>query len=195
MPLHTARMNVLVLVLLAQAQVSSVQPPPVPREPPKWEVFMGLQGGLRPDSMGFGGGALLGVNRLFFGFLRPEFSLGLGAYAAPVNVLTMIRIGARFEWPHLGRLHPFALVSFAHQHEAGWETVKADPIPVVIGLSENGVHHRSGIETGLGVAYDLPGRKGAPVSGRVGIKASVTHLLGEGAPRYIDFTTLVGLCF
>ena len=69
------------------------------------------------------------------------------------------------------------------------------PIAVVLGLSEHGVHHRSGLETGLGVAYERPGRKGVPVSGRVGIKASITHLLGEGVPRSFDFTTLVGLCF
>ncbi len=188
-------MNVLVLVLLAQAQLSSTQPAVPPREPPKWEVFMGLQGGLRPDSMGGGGGMLLGVNRQFFSFLRAELSLGLGAYAQPIDVLTMIRIGARLEWPNLGRLHPFLLVAFAHQHEAGIESVKADPIPVVLGLSENGVNHRSGLETGLGLSYDLPGRKGAPVSGRVGVKVSVTHLLGVGSPRYVDLTTLVGLCF
>jgi hypothetical protein len=191
--IHTARMNLLVLVVLASAQIST--PPEVPPEPPKWEVFMGFQGGLRPDTLGGGGGAVLGLNRQLFSWLRAELSLGLGAYAQPVDVLTMIRLGARLEWPTQGRLHPFLLVSFAHQHEAGWADVKADPVPVVIGLSEHGVHHRTGIETGLGLAYDLPGRRGSPISGRVGVKASVTHLLGEGSPRYVDLTTLVGLCF
>lgn len=186
-------MNWLVLMVLAQAQVSSTQAP-LPREP-RWEVFMGFQGGLRPDTLGGGGGALVGVNRQFFSWLRAELSLGLGAYTQPIDVLTMIRLGARLEWPTQGRLHPFVLLSFAHQHEAGWEEVKADPFPVVLGLSEHGVHHRSGLETGLGLSYDLPARKGSPISGRVGVKASVTHLLGEGSPRYVDLTTLVGLCF
>lgn len=187
-------MNWLVLVVLAQAQVSSTQPAG-PREPPKWEVFLGLQGGLRPDTLGGGGGALLGVNRQLFSWLRAELSLGLGMYTQPIDVLTMIRLGARLEWPTQGRLHPFVLLSFAHQHEAGWEEVKADPVPVVIGLSEHGVHHRSGLETGLGLSYDVFARRGVPVAGRVGVKVSVTHLLGEGSPRYVDLTTLVGLCF
>ena len=191
---HVAAMNLL-LVVLAASQISSTQPEAPPREPPKWEVFMGFQGGIRPDTLGGGGGALLGVNRQFFSWLRAELSLGLGAYSQPVNVLTMIRIGARLEWPTQGRLHPFVLVAFAHQHEAGWESVKADPVPVVLGLSENGVNHRSGIETGLGLSYDFPARKGGALSGRIGVKASVTHLLGVGSPRYVDLTTLVGLCF
>lgn len=190
-------MNLLVMVLLAQAQVSSTQPEAPPKEPPKWEVFMGFQGGVRPDTVGGGGGALLGVNRQIFSWLRAELSLGLGVYTQPIDVLTMIRIGARLEWPTQDRLHPFLSVNFAHQHEAGWEHVKMDPIPVVLGLSEheNGIHHRSGIETGLGLAYDLPARKGSPISGRIGVKASFTALLGDGPPRYVDLTTLVGLCF
>jgi hypothetical protein len=191
-------MNLLVMVLLAQAQVTSPQPEVLPKEPPKWEVYMGFQGGIRPDSVGGGGGALLGVNRqIFFNWLRAELSLGLGVYSQPVDVLTMIRIGARFEWPTLGRLRPFLSVNFAHQHEAGWEHVKMDPIPVVLGLSEheNGIHHRSGIETGLGLVYELPARKGSAISGRIGMKASFTALLGDGPPRYVDVTTLIGLCF
>jgi hypothetical protein len=187
-------MNFLVLVMLAQAQVSTTQPE-VRKEPPKWEVFMGLQGGIRPDTLGGGGGALLGVNRQIFSWLRAELSLGLGVYSQPLDVLTMIRIGARLEWPTQGRLRPFVVVNFAHQHEAGWEYVLRDPVPVVLGLSEHGMNHRSGIETGLGLSYDLPARKNSIISGRVGVKASVTHLLGVGSPRYVDLTTLVGLCF
>ena len=138
-----------------------------------------------------------GQPQIFFNWLRAELSLGLGVYSQPVDVLTMIREGAGFEWPTLARLRPFLSVSFAHQHEAGWEHVKMDPIPVVLGLSEheNGIHHRSGIETGLGLAYDLPARKGSPISGRVGVKAAFTALLGDGPPRYVDLTTLIGLCF
>lgn len=191
-------MNFLVMVLLAQAQVTTPQPEPLPKEPPKWEVFMGLQGGIRPDTVGGGGGAVLGVNRqIFFNWLRAELSLGLAAYSQPVDVLTMIRVGARFEWPTSGRLKPFVSVNFAHQHEAGWEHVKMDPIPVVLGLSEpeNGIYHRSGVETGLGLVYELPARKGSAISGRIGVKAAFTALLGEGPPRYVDITTLIGLCF
>jgi len=187
-------MNWIVLVVLAQAQVATPVPE-VQREPHKWEVFMGFQGGIRPDTLGGGGGAMLGVNRQLLSWLRAELGLGLGVYTQPVDVLTLIRLGARFEWPTTGRWHPFVGIFFAHQHESGWEHISQDPVPAIIGLSEHGVHHRSGIETGLGISYDLLARKGLPVSGRIGIKAAVTHLLGEGPPRYVELTTLVGLCF
>ena len=49
-------MNLLVLVLLAQSQVQAKVE--TPREPPRWEVFMGVQGGVRPDTLGGGGGGL-----------------------------------------------------------------------------------------------------------------------------------------
>jgi hypothetical protein len=187
-------MNWIVLVVLAQAQVAAPVPP-VQKEPPRWEVFLGFQGGIRPDSLGGGGGAVLGVNRLFFSWLRPELSLGLGAYSAPLDVLTLIRLGARFELPLAGRLRPFLGVYFAHQHESGWEHIKQDPVPSIIGLSEHGVHHRSGLETSLGLTYEFLARKGSMLSGRLGLKAGVTHLLGHGPPRYVELTTLVGLCF
>lgn len=187
-------MNWLVLVVLAQSQVAAPLPAPV-REPPKWEVFLGFQGGVRPDTLGFGGGTVLGVNRQLLSWLRAELSLGLGAYTQPVDILTLIRVGARLEWPTQGRLHPFLALAFAHQHETGWAHVSSDPLPAILGLSEHGVHHRTGLETGLGLSYDLWGRRGSLFSGRVGVKASVTHLLGEGPPRYVDLTTLVGLCF
>lgn len=185
-------MNVLVLLLLAQTQV--VQPVEKPRlEPHKWEIFIGAQGGLRPDTMGFGGGTLLGVNRQLFSFLRAELAVGLGAYAQPTDVLTLIRLGARLELPG-DHWHPFLSVAFAHQHESGWDHIKTDPLPAVLGLSEHGVNHRSGIETGLGIAYDVRVKR-LPIGGRVGVKASVTHLLGAGVPRYVELTTLVGVTF
>jgi hypothetical protein len=79
--------------------------------------------------MSVGGGGFIGVNRLFFNFMRPELSVGLGAYTQPVDVVTMIRVGSCFEWPNLGRIHPFVLVSFAHQHEAGSGTREDGPLP------------------------------------------------------------------
>ena len=54
---------------------------------------LGAQAGVRPESRGFGGVALFGVSRVFFGFLRPELSLGAGAYANSTDVLTLFRGG------------------------------------------------------------------------------------------------------
>lgn len=197
-PLHTRAMTPLLLVLvLAQPEVSAHVEKP--HEPPKWEVFVGASGGLRPDALGGGGAGLIGVSRVFFGFLRPELWLGGGAYAQPTDVLTMFRAGVRLEWPGLERWHPFINVDYAHQQEAEWNHVLADPVGILSGLggvdhSHHGVIHRNGIETGLGVAYQLPlGRTAFAM--RVTLKASVTHFFEPGPPRYVDLTTLVGFCF
>lgn len=185
----------LALLLLSQSPTVVTPREPLPVAPLKWEVLIALQGGLRPDTGSFGSGALIAVNRELFSFLRAELALGLGAYAAPVDVLTMIRVGIRLEWPGLERWHPFLALGFAHHHESAWEHISTDPVPAIIGLSEHGVHHRSGLETGAGVTYDLPARKGLPIGGRLGGKLSVTHLLGEGAPRTIELSLLAGLRF
>ncbi|PZR10737.1 MAG: hypothetical protein DI536_18825 [Archangium gephyra] len=191
-------MNVLVLLVLSQV-VS--QPVEAPREEPKWEIFVGASGGLRPDSLGGGGAGLIGVSRVFFGFLRPELWLGAGGYSQATDVLTMFRAGVRLEWPGLERWHPFINVGYAHQQEAQWHHVVQDPVGVITGLGgvnhshESGaqhVLHRNGIETGLGVAYQLPlGRFAA----RLTLKGAVAHFFEAGPPRYVELTTLVGFCF
>lgn len=185
-------MNALVLTLLLSGA-------PVAKESPPWEVFIGAQGGVRPDTRGFGGVALFGVNRVFFGFLRPELWLGAGAYANPTDVLTMFRGGVRLEWPGLKRWRPFINVDYAHQQEAGWEHVKAAPSQVLLGLggvSHSGhaasVKHRNGIETGLGVAFDFPVGRFAL---RLTVKASLTHFFELGPPNYVELTSLLGFCF
>lgn len=191
-------MGLLVLVLLTQSQVHTQVDRP--REIPKWEVFVGAQGGLRPDSLGGGGAGVIGVSRVFFGFLRPEVLLGVGAYAQPVDVLTMFRAGVRLEWPGLERWHPFTNVDYAHQQEAQWHHVVDDPVGTLTGLggvdhSSHGVLHRNGLETGAGVAYQLPLGRSSPFAARLTLKAAVTHFFEAGPPRYVELTTLVGFCF
>lgn len=190
--LHEARMNALVLALVLTGAPQSKEPPP-------WEIFIGAQAGVRPDTRGFGGVALFGVNRVFFGFLRPELWLGAGAYANATDVLTMFRGGVRFEWPGLTRWRPFVNVSYAHQQEAGWEHVKAAPGEVLLGLggaSHSGhaasVRHRNGLEAGAGVAFDFPLGRFAL---RLTVKGSFSHFFEAGPPNYVELTSLLGFCF
>lgn len=187
--------SLMLLLALTQSPQVNAQPEGPPREPPKWEVFAGLIGGMRPDVARLGGAGSFGVNRVVTNWLRAEILVGVGAWDGPVDILTLFRIGARLEWPSESRFRPYLWVALAHNHEAGWDFVKANPLPTVLGLSEAGVNHRTGIDTGLGFSYELRGRKGSPFSGRVSVRASVSHLLGVGPPRYVDLTTLVGLCF
>ena len=186
-----------------EAQVSGAPPTqvvgqpeaPVCEEPPKWEVFFGALGGLRPDAIGGGGGGLIGVNRRLTSWLRPELSLGLGLYAGPGDVVTLIRIGTRLEWPSDARLKPYVWLAFAHNHEVAFESAAQHPVSSVLGLSEDGVNHRSGLDTGLGLSMDFPHRKDSRFGGRLNVRASLTHLLGLGPPRYLDLTMSIGLIF
>lgn len=185
-------MNALVLTLFLSGA-------PGPKAAPPWEIFVGAQAGVRPESRGFGGVALFGVSRVFFGFLRPELSLGAGAYGNSTDVLTLFRGGVRLEWPGLTRWRPFISVDYAHQQEAGWEHVKAAPAQVLLGLGgvshtghASSVRHRNGVETGLGAAFDFPVGRFAL---RLTIKASWAHFFEAGPPNYVALTSLLGFCF
>ena len=56
------------------------------------------------------------------------------------------------------------------------------------------LHHRSGVDTGLGVSFDL--RFGSRIGARFNLRGSVTSLVaGHGPPRYVDLLGTVGLIF
>ncbi len=181
-------MHVLVaLVLLAVPETSRSV------EPPSWEAWTGISAGLRPDTRGGGGIGLIGFNRSV-GRVRPELVLGLGAYGGPADLLTLVRAGARFE-KRLDRLTPYLWLAFAHNHETPLSNAAKNPLPVALGLSEDGVNHRSGLEAGVGVSYELPPRAPDRLHGRVGVRAAVAQMLGSGPPRYVDLVLSLGIAF
>ena len=191
-------LNVILITaaLLSQTPAVTDAPAPAPPEVPKWEVYAGVLGGIRPDAaLGAGGGALIGVNRRITSWLRPEIAVGLGAYSGPGELVTVIRIGTRLEWPSDARLKPYLWLAFAHNHEVGFEDAKRNPVTSALGLSEDGVNHRSGLDAGLGLSFELPRAREATFAGRLNARASITNLLGSGPPRYVDLTLSVGLCF
>jgi hypothetical protein len=61
------------------------------------------------------------------------------------------------------------------------------------------VVHRTGIDTGLGVLTDLPilfpSLMKDTLHTRLGLRLSVTHLLGSGPPRSLDLVGSVGVLF
>src|SRR5437899_12719893 len=97
-----------------------------PMDPPLWEVYLGAIGGMRPDALGGGGGFMLGVNRKFFDFIRPELMIASTVVTAPIDYLILIRIGARFELPLGGPWRPYLWTAFAHNHESAVEDVAKD---------------------------------------------------------------------
>jgi hypothetical protein len=186
--------NALLAVAMLLAQVPDVDE--VALEAPSWELFVGVAGGLRTDHPGGGAVGLVGINRRVFSWLRPELSVGLAMYATPLDAVIPIKIGTRLEWPSDAWIKPYLFVAFAHLHELGWEEAKADPITGLLGLSshgDHGVHHRSGLDSGIGVSADFPHFKGSRFGGRLNLRASVTHLLGEGPSRYVDLIATFGL--
>jgi hypothetical protein len=181
-------------VFLAVPEAEQAGPP----EPSKWEIFVGLSGGLRTESLSAGGVGLIGINRRIFSWLRPEISVGLGAYAGPFDVQIPIKIGTRIEWPSDARIKPYVFLAFAHVHENGWQHAVADPVGGILGLSshgEHGVDHRSGLDSGVGVSADFAHLFGSRYGVRINLRASLMHLMGEGPLRYADLLTTVGLIF
>jgi hypothetical protein len=183
----------MLLVAEPEADVEDMQPD---RGPKVWEVYAGVMGGMRVADPAGGGGFVVGLNRKFW-FFRPEALIGLGLYAQPVDMLTVIRIGTRVEWPwgeHAFR--PYLWLAFAHNHESGIDNVIHDPVAQVFGLSEHGVHHRSGGEVGLGFDYELPRILTDTIRGKVGGRVTFTNFFGDDyPPRYLDFTGTVGIAF
>jgi hypothetical protein len=162
-------------------------------EMPKWEVFSGFSAGIRPETKGVGAVGLLGVTRQLLAWLRLEGSVGMGLYTSPLDHLVPFRVGARVEWPS-SWVRPFLSVAFAHQHETPWAHFVQSPVGVTLTQSEH-LHHRTGVDTGIGVVFDFPGRRAGGLAGRLTTRVSIAHFLGAGPPRYVDFTTTVGLCF
>ncbi len=196
---YDSMLNALLVLSTMISQAPAVEEVVLEAAPSRWEVFVGLAGGLRTDSLGPGGIGLIGINRRVFSWLRPELSVGLGLFTAPLDALVAIKIGTRLEWPSDARIKPYLFLAFAHLHELGWEDAKADPITGLLGLSsshgDHGVHHRSGLDSGLGVSLDLLRSKDSGLGARLNVRASMTHLLGEGPSRYVDLLATLGLIF
>lgn len=182
-----------VLVLQAEPAVDDKQED---RGPKNWEIYGAVMGGVRLSEQGGGGVAAIGVNRRFW-FVRPELMVGLGAYDKPADMLTVIRIGARLEWPFgESAFKPYLWLAFAHNHESGFDDVKQAPLAQIFGLSEQGVHHRSGAEAGLGFSWQLPRILTDVVRGKIGARLTFTQFLGDSyPPRYLDLTLTAGLAF
>ena len=137
----------------------------------------------------------MGIAFAILPWLAPELSAGLGAYAGPTDILIPLRIGVRFEIPLHGSVKPFLGLAFAHNHETALEHVLMDPLPAIFGLSEHGVHHRSGFEVGVGVSWEFwrfaRGRFGA----RWQTRLNFSQMFGVGPPRYLELATGVALAF
>ncbi len=161
----------------------------------RFELYTGVMGGVRPDTPGGGGVGLLGLDVALTKWLWPDLIVGAGAYSGPGDVVTLFRIGTRLVWPTESRLKPWLWLAFAHQHETLFANAKDHPVDSLLGLSENGVNHRSGFTAGVGLSYELPPGHGSKLAGRLQARLAWTELLGVGSPRSIDALIGVGVAF
>jgi hypothetical protein len=187
---------------LILCSVLAAQPPEVTEPAPKdstfnrFEIFAGVMGGARPQgAVGGGGVGLIALDVALTRWFRPEVMVGFGAYSGPADLVTAFRIGAQLVWPTDARLKPLLWVALAHNHETGFDDAKANPVSSALGLSENGVNHRTGITAGLGISYELPRGKEATFAGRLTARLAWTELLGVGPPGYLDALVGVGVTF
>lgn len=194
----------MIALLLCTALAGQTPPPsqevtePAPSQSQfkRFEIFAGAMGGARPEaSVGAGGVGLVGLNVALTRWFKPEVIVGFGAYSAPNDLITAFRIGAQLVWPTDARLKPLLWLALAHNHETGFEDAKAHPVSSVLGLSEDGVNHRTGLTAGLGLSYDLPRGHEATFAGRITARIAWTQLLGVGPPGYLDALVGVGVTF
>ncbi len=144
-------------------------------------IWIGLGGG-----GGLSGGDVAGVGYLNFTLgLRffpvvPEFTLrqGVRGKASAETQLGGVAAGARFLLPKLGPVRGNFRLAFAYQHEVQWDQFLDAPLKALFGV-DDGINHRSGVETGGGVEVKL-GPKGI-----LGLWAQVTLMvfpLTDGPP-------------
>lgn len=159
-----------------------------------WELASTFSAGVAPGvDAGGGGFAGLTVSRSFTAWFRPELGFGLGA-RMPGDLVNVIRVGARFEWPWERQWRPFLSVAFAHNHETPFEAASKNPIGSALGLEESGVRHRSGIEGGLGVAALFGTRPEGPRA-IVGGRLMVAGMAGVGPVLQLGAQLSLGVAF
>ena len=161
---------------------------------PDWEFWAGLSPGLRPDTGSAAATGRIGLSRKWGRHLRPELELGTGAHIGDQQAVGLMRLGTRVEFGG-GRVVPWLLFSFAHQHEMAFADAGHNPIGGVLGLSGNGEIHRSGLDVGAGLTLNLPRAPRDPHQFRLLARASVVQLLGQGPPRSVDLLLAVGVGF
>ena len=65
----------------------------------------------------------------------------------------------------------------------------------MLGLSDHGEIHRSGIDLGAGITIDLPRSELEKHDLRLLLRATVTHMLGTGPVRSVDLLLGLGASF
>lgn len=74
----------------------------------------------------------------------------VGYAAVDTRMLTLLSLGVQGWTPMLGPVRLFGRVGFIHQHEESWSVVAGDVGRALLGLGD-GIRHRGGVGTGLGV--------------------------------------------
>lgn len=187
-------LNVFVAVALCSAPVVVSSPQPIAARVPDWEFFTAMSGGLQLDSRSGAMTGRIGLTRRVNSVVVPELHLLSGVTPNTEVIATGLRLGARFELPRDG-LRPFAYIAFAHTHETSFANAARAPVPILLGLSEEGVNHRTGADVGVGVVHDFPKLRPGTLAGRAGLRVNAVALLGHGAPVTAELLWTFGVLF
>jgi hypothetical protein len=184
-------LGLLVAVSLAASGGEVVAQPETLARP--WLLWGGLAPGMRAGRAA-GGQGLLGLSRRVTPHLRPELDLGIGYFGGPEQVVGSMRLGVNVDLAR-GPLVPYGWVAFAHNHEMPLMMAKESPFAMVLGLSDSGMVHRSGLEAGGGINAHLPVGPDAPLDPVVGARLSAMGLLGSGPSWSASLIAMIGADF
>jgi hypothetical protein len=146
------RIAALALVLISFFPSSRSAPAREPAllvgEHPIWVAIGAAGGGTAQEVGGIGHASITLGLRLIP--VVPELTLREGVASGPTRHITGIAAGARFLFPEVKGIRPFARIAFAHQHELPWRYFKKAPAQALLGIHAE-MTHRTGFETGGGI--------------------------------------------
>ena len=146
----------LIAALLSTSVAHGGSPGLLSGERPLW-TGVGLSGGGTAEEVG-GVGHLSVTLGLRLIPVVPELTLREGLASNPRRHVTGIAAGARFLFPEVGPVRPFARVMFAHQHELQGDLFVDMPWRALVGI-HYAMTHRTGVEAGGGIEIPFGGRR------------------------------------
>ena len=158
-----------------------------------WLLWTSLAVG---GATGHGGPATLGsvgVVKPVASWLAVEGQAGSGGVGNLQDGASLFHLGLGTRiGPQRTDVRPFLWLGLSHAHETAYQAIREDPAGTLLGESSAGVHHRGGVEAGLGVGLPLwsRGDRGALAKSlRTELRVTAIHLpeTHEDDPRTYAF--------
>ena len=148
-----------------------------------WVVWMSMSMGAASGHEGSAVMGHVGGYRPVTSFLAIEAQAGEGGVAGARDPNAGMTIGHFALGTRIGpqnpsiAVRPFLWLGLSHAHETHFADIERDPSGTLFGESAAGVHHRGGLEGGVGLSFGIPratGRLGKHLV--VDMRATALHL-------------------